>query len=326
MKRLAFYLFCFVGVSLGSGVQCQQSSSLSSLTVTVDAGDRSVYDRYQCEMQAEKQLSVGERMVKSALFFLETPYVGGTLEKEPEELVVNLREFDCSTLVENVLALSLTQQMGECSFDSFCRQLQKIRYRGEVIEDYTDRLHYMSDWIYENEQKGRVKDMTHELGGVAWPLHLSFVSTHPDSYKPLKNHPQRVKRMAQIEQQINARPHYYIPKQSIDSCSAGIQNGDIVCFVTSIKGLDVTHVGIAYWQKGELTFIHASSVAKKVVVQKGSLRAYTEQNKSCKGILVVRPLPPIRSLDYDSCCCLFGADCSGCVEVLFISHKNTISQ
>ena len=32
-------------------------------------------------------------------------------------------------------------------------------------------------------------------------------------------------------------------------------------------------------------------------------------------------LNPIRSLDYDSCLCLFGTDYNGCVEGIFIIHK-----
>ena len=90
--------------------------------------------------------------------------------------------------------------------------------------------------------------------------------------------------MVDKEKEINLRPHYYVPKQEIEKCSSGIKNGDILCFVTSIKGLDVTHVGIAYWKDGQLTFIHASSSAKKVIIQASSLRDYAEGIKSCKGV------------------------------------------
>ena len=176
------------------------------------------------------------------------------------------------------------------TFENFCENLQQLRYREGTIGDYTDRLHYMTDWFYENERKGIVKDMGREIGGASLPLDLSFISTHPDSYKQLKNHPERVRRMADKEKEINLRPHYYVPKQEIDKCSFRIKNGDILCFVTSIKGLDVTHVGIAYWKDGQLTFIHASSSAKKVIIQASSLRDYAEGIKSCKGVLVARPL------------------------------------
>ena len=46
-------------------------------------------------------------MLEIGKFFLGTPYVAGTLEtKGAEHLVVNLREYDCVTFVENVVALA----------------------------------------------------------------------------------------------------------------------------------------------------------------------------------------------------------------------------
>ena len=44
-----------------------------------------------------------------------------------------------------------------------------------------------------------------------------------------------------------------------------VKSGDMVCLVTTIKGLDVSHVGFALHKDGILTFIHASLTAKKVV-------------------------------------------------------------
>lgn len=252
--------------------------------------DRLIFDRYLKRMETSKSSPMDVLMIETALFFRGTPYVASTLEKEPEGLVVNLRELDCTTFAETVLALSRTLQEEKPSYEAFLHHLQSLRYRKGTITDYTDRLHYMTDWFYENERKGIVKDLGREVGETPLPLDLSFISTHPDSYKQLKNHPERVRKMADKEKEINARSYYYLPKDAIDRRSAGIRNGDILCFVTSIKGLDVTHVGIAYWQDGQLTFIHASSSAKKVIVQATSLSDYARDIKSCKGLLIARPL------------------------------------
>ena len=145
--------------------------------------DRAVFDRYLSEMIPDKSLPTGELMVQTARFFLNAPYVAATLEKEPEGLVINLREMDCMTLVENVVALTRTMQSATPSFDEFCKNLQTIRYRNGEIHDYTDRLHYTTDWIFENQRKGIVKDVTHEIGGISLPVDVSFMSAHPDSYK-----------------------------------------------------------------------------------------------------------------------------------------------
>ena len=169
--------------------------------------DRAIFDRYCTQMEPKKSLPLDELMIHTALFFRGTPYVASTLEKEPEGLVVNLRELDCTTFAETVLALSRTLREEKTTFENFCENLQQLRYRDGTIHDYTDRLHYMTDWFYENERKGIVKDMGREIGGASLPLDLSFISTHPDSYKQLKNHPEREKQMAYNE------AHGITPKQ-----------------------------------------------------------------------------------------------------------------
>lgn len=250
--------------------------------------DRMVFDRYLSEMSANKSLPAGELMVKTARFFLNTPYVAATLKKEPEALVVNLREMDCMTLVENVTALTKTMQSASPSFEAFCKNLQTIRYRNGEIHDYTDRLHYTTDWIFENQRKGIVKDVTQAIGGVPLSVDVSFMSTHPDSYKPLKAHPEFVARIAAKEKEINARPYYYIPETDINKQVEGIQDGDIVCFVTTIKGLDISHVGIVSRVGDKLTFIHASTTRKKVIVNEAPLQEYVESIKRNSGIMIVR--------------------------------------
>lgn len=257
--------------------------------VYVTEADRAIFDRYVSEMTADKSLPTGELMVKTARFFLDAPYVAATLEKEPEGLVINLREMDCMTLVENVVALTSTMQSADPSFEAFCKNLQTLRYRNGEIHDYTDRLHYTTDWIFENQRKGIVKDVTPEAGGIAFPVNVSFMSTHPDSYKQLKDNPERTARIALKEKEINARSYYYIPESDINKQAAGIKDGDVVCFVTTIKGLDISHVGVVCRVGDKLTFIHASTTSKKVIVNEAPLQEYVESIKRNSGIMLVRP-------------------------------------
>lgn len=286
----------FLLLGVGSGQVHAQTAPAGALYVTAE--DRAVFDRYLSAMQAEKyspvsdSTSVSDLLIATARFFLETPYVASTLEKEPEGLVVNLREMDCTTFMENVLALTRTLQElpADSSFDIFCKHLRQIRYRDGQITDYTDRLHYMTDWMYENARRGEVRDINREIGGVPFPVSLSFISTHPDLYKQLKGHPDRVRQIADKEKEINGRTYYYLPKTQIPEAVSRLQDGDIVCFVTNIKGLDVTHVGLVYRNGETVSFIHASSSAKKVIINEESLQAYTERMKSNKGLLLARPV------------------------------------
>ncbi|MDH6533778.1 hypothetical protein M2101_000419 [Parabacteroides sp. PM5-20] len=250
--------------------------------------DRILFERYLLAMESKKALPTADLLLETARFFLGTPYVASTLEKEPEELVVNLREMDCITFVENVISLTRTLQEEYPSFERFCFHLQQLRYRQGRITDYTDRLHYTTDWMYENERQGIFRDVTKEVGGEVLPLRLSFMSTHPGSYRPLKNAPDKVERMARIEKEISRRTYYFIPKDRIEALADSIQKADIVGFVTTIDGLDLSHVGIIYREGDKLTFMHASSVARKVIVNEESLIEYTQRIQSNKGIMLLR--------------------------------------
>lgn len=268
-------LFCCAGTF----ISCAQGTQ----------SDKGIFESYLNSVQTVDKLCSDILMDETAKFFLGVPYVGKTLEYEPERLIVNLREMDCMTFVENVLALAEASASGTPSWQIYLEKLQQIRYRDGKIEDYTSRLHYTSDWIYENEKKGLIADITKEIGGVPLAMDVSFVSTHPESYMQLQSHPEYIAVMAKKEKEINSRQYYYIPKEEIDKREAQIRTGDIVCFVTSIKGLDISHVGIVHKEGDKMTFIHASSGKKRVIINEESLQDYVLGIKKSKGVMVLRP-------------------------------------
>ena len=268
-------LFCCAGTF----ISCAQGTQ----------SDKGIFESYLNSVQTVDKLCSDILMDETAKFFLGVPYVGKTLEYEPERLIVNLREMDCMTFVENVLALAEVSASGTPSWQTYLEMLQQIRYRDGKIEDYTSRLHYTSDWIYENKKKGLIADITKEIGGVPLAMDVSFVSTHPESYMQMQSHPEYIAVMEKKEKEINSRQYYYIPKEEIDKREAQIRTGDIVCFVTSIKGLDISHVGIIHKEGDKMTFIHASSGKKRVIINEESLQDYVLGIKKSKGIMVLRP-------------------------------------
>ena len=146
------------------------------------------------------------------------PYVSGTLEVNDEErLVVNLRQLDCTTFVENVLALSQCAKDRNNTFGAFKQKLEMIRYRNGELQGYESRLHYFSDWIEDNKRKGFV----FELQGPNPPftqvqmLKLNFMSTHPRLYKALRNNPHIVQRIEEQENLLSGSKYNYIPKSMI---------------------------------------------------------------------------------------------------------------
>jgi cell wall-associated NlpC family hydrolase len=288
MKRLIFFIVLFY-VIVQNVSACTLAISDNRIDYTEE--DRQIFDRYIYTMEGKKHLAYEEVIIETAKFLIGTPYVAATLEKEPEQLVINLRELDCTTLVENVIALALTIKATNPSFETFCANLQQLRYRSTEINDYTDRLHYFSDWIVENERKNLVKDVTKAIGGQPYRLSLSFMSTHPDSYRQLKSTPDFIRKIAQKEKEISARNTYAtIPEAQIENCRNGMKNGDIVCFVTRIEGLDVSHIGFIYWQNRKLGFIHASSTAKQVIIDPKSLSEYVNGISTTTGVMIVRPV------------------------------------
>jgi cell wall-associated NlpC family hydrolase len=271
-------------------------SAVYSQDVRFQPDDKIIFDRYvayiadKTNLTTDKTaLTTDQIIIETAKFFLGTPYVASTLEFEPEGLVINLRQLDCTTFVESVYALSMMVKSGNLNFENFCNKLRWLRYREGVINDYTDRLHYTSDWIYTNQHKGIVKNVTKSAGGQKLSLNLSIMSSNTDKFKQLKGKQELIDKIIAKEAEINSREHYFLPTEDIDKNAAKIKSGDIVGFVTTIKGLDISHVGIIYKDGNNLTFIHASSSARKVIINKEPLSEFVKgTNGRNTGIVVVR--------------------------------------
>ncbi|MDR3193788.1 MAG: DUF1460 domain-containing protein [Tannerella sp.] len=272
-------------------VACKgQAPQPADFTPDFTPEDRALFERYLQATETKATLPSGDLIIETARFFMETPYAASTLEKEPERLTVNLREMDCTTFVETCIALARTRKAPNPSFELFCDHLRQLRYRDGVIRDYTDRLHYFSDWLYENERKGFVRDMTLSTGGKPRRVNVSFMSAHPDRYPALQSHPERVQVIRRKEREITARNGYaMIPEADVAGCSGNMRNGDIVCFVTSLEGLDIAHLGFIHRKGNATSFIHASSSAKKVIAEPRSLQQYVHAVRTTVGLMIVRP-------------------------------------
>jgi hypothetical protein len=246
--------------------------------------------RFAAKEKLEKK-PAGERVAAVGRFFLDIPYVAYTLEAPgPEQLQVNLRGLDCTTLVENALALSRLLVSGNKDFDTYKALLKSIRYRDGKLEGYPSRLHYASDWLTNNTQKGFISFV--KLGCNADTLYpkVGFMSTHPTAYSALKADSLLLPLIASQEARINRLSFTFLPKSKVTEKAPGILNGDIIAISTSFPGLDFSHLGIAIRQKGKVYLLHASSTGKKVLISEIPLSAYLAGIKKHTGIVVVRPL------------------------------------
>ena len=281
MKRTIILIIALFGLAVNA-------SAIEKGDARFTQRDIDRFNEVMAVVSGDRDLPMDELVVKIARQFLGTPYVAGTLEIEPEQLTVNLCETDCILFVEMCLALAQTAKDETPSFDSYIDRLAELRYRNGIVDGYTSRLHYTSEWIAQGEQKGFFTEVTRDCGGKALAQKFNFMSTHPASYKQLKDNSSNVARIRSVEQNLESRDYFYIPKTDLPRCIRNIKTGDIIAFTSTVAGLDIAHIGIALWQGDTLTFIHASTTANKVIVNPTPLTQYINGVKSQSGVRVIR--------------------------------------
>jgi hypothetical protein len=270
---------------------------MSIFSVTVFAQVYSDKDVEICnskfELAVDKKLSdkpISEIISEIGRSFLNTEYEAFALEQEgKEQLVIHLTGLDCTTFLENTLTLSRCIRKQKAAFEDYQSELIFIRYRHGKIDGYPSRLHYFSDWIYNNTKKGIVKDVTKGIGGEPIKFNVFYMSKNPDKYKHLTETPAFIPIIAKQEEAINKREYYFIPKEKVEKIESKIYNGDLIAITTNLKGLDIGHVGIAVKEKdGRIHFLHAPLTGSKVQISEKPLPEYLAAVKKHTGIIVLR--------------------------------------
>ncbi|NND80563.1 MAG: DUF1460 domain-containing protein [Maribacter sp.] len=259
-----------------------------SQQITCSAEDKQAVEDKIIALDGLLEKDFGKTIVAVGKSFLGTPYVAKTLEiGEIETLVVNLHGLDCTTYVENVLAFSLLLREGKSDFNAFTDNLKTIRYKNGKLDGYASRLHYFSEWIANNEQKGLLKDITAAIGGVAITKEINFMSSHRELYPYLKDE-LNYKKIQASENYLNNEAICYLPQDQIRANEHLIHTGDIIALTTSIEGLDITHTGIAIMENdGRIHLLHASS-SGEVKISELPLVEYLKKVKKNTGIMVAR--------------------------------------
>jgi hypothetical protein len=256
-----------------------------------EAQDSLIFARTIERAYAERldTLPVGEIVARIGEWFVGTVYTPATLEAPgPEHLVINLREFDCVTYVENMLAFGRIVRAGSKDFATFRNEILSYRYRGGRLAGYPSRLHYFSEWIADNDARGIVENLTPALG-VADLEPIDFMTGHRASYRQLAADATFAE-IAAIEKRLSGVPRYVIPEHNIRSREASIRNGDVIAAASTVKGLDIAHTGLALWKDGRLHLMHAPLVGDSVEISKLPLAERIIASPRQDGIMVARPL------------------------------------
>ncbi len=245
-------------------------------------------------------MPLGRAAARAGELAVGTPYEAFTLEaylraggspSRTEPLTLSLTRFDCVSLVESCLAISrLADDEGAPSWETFGREMGRMRYRGGQRRGYTSRLHYFSEWISDGAKRGLYHDLGAELGGVEDARPLRFMTEHRASYPALSDNDVNSE-IGEMERSLDGFPRLVVPTARIGVVSDRIETGDILAFATAIPGLDVSHAAFAYRDAGGvLRVLHAPLSGGVVEITRTTLPEYVAAIKRSTGILVARPL------------------------------------
>ena len=223
---------------------------------------------------------------------LGTPYVAHTLEGDEEMLTINIHELDCLTFIESLYALTRTTLNHRYSWRDYAACIENIRYRGGTMGDYSSRIHYISEWIIDNNVRGNLVEITPDLPHADYMIkNIDYMSHNPGQYRQLKDDTAMVAKIKRYELLRHRFPYLKRSWLNDKSVKEALRSGDFVSLVTKIEGLDVSHNGIIIKDdQGEPYLLDASMSGGKVMLEEKPLYKYLERSKTNIGIRVFRML------------------------------------
>jgi hypothetical protein len=246
-----------------------------------------------------KALPVGERTAAVGQALVGTRYKHFTLEidNRVESPSVNFQGVDCWTFFEIALGFArmLNEPESNWTPERLLHYIELDRYRGgECTGDYLSRLHYLEDWLYDNDRRGLVDDLTRALGGQSVPHSAREMTAGWRHYRYLAANRSLLGPLARMEANVSSRPLYEIPKSKVAGIEPKLRSGDIIGIISRDRSgvYSTAHVGLALrTSDGVLHFMHASSPSNygRVIVDE-ELSKYLYRYRSDSGILVARPL------------------------------------
>ncbi|MEP6667724.1 MAG: N-acetylmuramoyl-L-alanine amidase-like domain-containing protein [Chthoniobacter sp.] len=288
---LAVWLLIFVAC----GAAHSQAAGLPFDTVFKG---RKQFDTLVAQADKWKGLPIGQRVAEVGRAMTGTRYRSFTLEIDDhiEAPSVNLTGLDCWTFFESSLAFArmLDEPKDNWTPQTMLKYIELDRYRsGSCTGSYLSRLHYLEDWLHDNDRRGLVRDLTRDLGGVPAAHNAVEMTRGWKSYRYMRQNPDLRAGIARMEARVASEPLYYIPKSQVPGIESRLQSGDIIG-ICSHDGrlIGTAHVGLAYrTSDGTLHFMHASAPHNygKVVLDQ-RLSDYLFHFRSDAGIIVGRPL------------------------------------
>ena len=279
-----------------SANQAQNLAKSSDLNLKAVA-DKETLPRFERVMQYAREQKLSDRSMGQivqaiAQQFLGAQYKKNLLDQFPQEtLFISLDKFDCVLFVETVLAIARGVATQDYTYDPFVDRVRDERYRNGELGNYCSRLHYFSDWIFDNQKRGNVENLTAAMGGIPLNKKLNYMSKNRQSYPQIATNDLNYQCFVEMENNLNQLTIKYIPQNQIRRVYSQLQPGDIVAVATRIEGLDVTHTGLVYRNpNGNIGIIHASPAGTVRIAS--DLQGYVANIPNAIGIIVTRPKDP----------------------------------
>src|SRR5256714_5722179 len=230
---------------------------------------RDKFDSLVAKAKSEnwKSLPIGERTATVGRALVGTRYKSFTLEIDNriEAPSANFTGMDCWTFYEISLGFArmLNEPEENWTPEQLLHYIELDRYRsGQCTGEYLSRLHYLEDWLYDNDRRGLVEDLTRSLGGRSVPHSAREMSVGWRHYRYLAANRSLLGPLARMEANVSSHPLYEIPKSQVAKIESKLRSGDIIGVISRERnGLHSTaHVGLALrTSDGVLHFMHASS-------------------------------------------------------------------
>lgn len=189
--------------------------------------------------------------------------------------IYSFKQLDCTTSVEEIMALSINGDLDSALHDT----LQRIRYKGGKV-DYFERNHFTeADWVPNNVAAGYLVDITREVAGTLARDASKNVSKRDwyarktvDAIKGFPNDSQaeREKRLkdlqsraGQFQDQVSTIP--YVPMASFASVLSSIPSGTIANLIRADQPGKPTIVShqVLIVDKGGTMFVREAAYGKE---------------------------------------------------------------
>lgn len=232
-------------------------------------------------------------VARAALAQLGRPYLDPPAPPGPEHLDIRLHDFQCVSLVETSLALARCVTLGTTDAACFVREVEGFRYRDGTQGGFASKLHYFSEWVSDNARRGRLRDLSADIGGRPTPTTYDWMTRHPGHYAPMAE-ADVFAAIKAVEDGLRATPPpVVVGRGAVKAAQGRLETGDVLALTGTRPGLIVSHAALVFVDpQGVRHLLHASSTQHKVVVSDGDIASYVLRRPERTGFIAARPLPP----------------------------------